>query len=510
MDPKLENLLDQDQGKIRQSMAVINKNNTGALKSRFEQLNIIAQTGEATRNRRKGATFSSNTNKTPQQQLKSNNNSSTKISISSSRTNNSTTKNISNISISNKNSSSSSSSLSTSSSSLKNISNSNNNNKYNSNTSSNSIKNTFNVSKKTNLNNSNTDMKKVELKSINPSPVTTNKTIINDDENEIRSKPMNKPKPRQSAFIDTNDIKHLQEQIQKVKKDKEEIISPSIGTSSSTISLNSSNSTLDISDRWRINYDELEFDELVSSGSAGEVYLGYYFGTPVAIKKLFSVAPDQKHLVTREFQMLQGLNHPNIVQFLGICDHSSGIYLITEYVEHGDLFDLLVFGTSDVGWKAKVKIALQIATACYYLHSKNVIHRDLKSQNILIGENFKVKLCDLGLATIIENKKRMTICGTHEWMAPEIALENEYDEKVDVFSFGIVLTEMITNQPPKRRSFDEKLAFNVPQFLESAPKNCPPELIQMVIDCTQFEPTSRPSMKDLVPRLKNLLNSLEQ
>ncbi len=83
--------------------------------------------------------------------------------------------------------------------------------------------------------------------------------------------------------------------------------------------------------------------------------------------------------------MLQEVNHPNVVQFLGICDHSSGIYLITEYVEHGDLFDLLVFGDSDIGWKNKVKIGLQTAQAVFYLHSRNIIHRDLKSQNVILA-----------------------------------------------------------------------------------------------------------------------------
>jgi len=265
----------------------------------------------------------------------------------------------------------------------------------------------------------------------------------------------------------------------------------------------------EIGEKWKIEFDDLEFDQLVSSGSAGEVYLGYYFGTPVAIKKLFSLPPDQKHLVAREFSMMQSLNHPNIVQFLGICDHSSGIHLITEYVEHGDLFDLLIFSDKEVTWKSKVKIGLQIAYAVYYLHSKNIIHRDLKSQNVLIGENFKVKLCDLGLATILEQKKRMTVCGTDEWMAPEILISETYDNKVDVFSFGIVMTEMISNQPPKKRGFAEKFQFNVEAFRNGIPEGCPDELAQLVVDCTKFDPKERPTFKEIVPRLKKLVETMD-
>jgi len=247
---------------------------------------------------------------------------------------------------------------------------------------------------------------------------------------------------------------------------------------------------------------------MISEGSAGTVFLGYYFGTPVAIKKLFALADNQKHLVAREFAMLTGVNHPNIVQFLGICDHSSGIYLITEYIEHGDLFDLLVFSGSSIDWKTKAKISLQIAQACYYLHGKSIIHRDLKSQNVLIAEGNKVKLCDLGLATVIENNKRMTVCGTNEWMAPEIALEDKYDERVDVFSFGIVMVELINQRPPPRRKIEERLAFDVGGFLSGIPTDTPKELAQLVVDCCKFNSKERPSFKDIVPRLRSLVNSL--
>jgi len=264
----------------------------------------------------------------------------------------------------------------------------------------------------------------------------------------------------------------------------------------------------EIHPKWRIKYDELEFDELVSAGSAGEVYLGYYYGTPVAIKKLFALPPDQKHLVAREFGMMTEVNHPNIVQFLGICDHETGVYLITEYVEHGDLFDLLIFGGQPINWKVKTKIALQVAQAVYYLHSRKIIHRDLKSQNVLIGENMKIKLCDLGLATLLENTKRMTVCGTNEWMAPEILMEDNYGDKADVFSFGIVLTELITCQPPKKRDIQKMLAFDVEGFMSELPSGCPSEFAQLVVDCCKFKPGERPAFKDIVARLRKLLNEL--
>jgi serine/threonine protein kinase len=138
-----------------------------------------------------------------------------------------------------------------------------------------------------------------------------------------------------------------------------------------------------------------------------------------------------------------------------------------------------------------------------------------------IGGN-KVKLCDLGLATVLENKKRMTVCGTNvfAFYSPhthclarngwhqviyndnkthlkEIIIAETYDSKVDVFSFGIVLTEMITSQPPRQRGFENKFEFDVATFQSSLPETCPPEFAKLVVDCTKQNPVDRPTFKGI-------------
>jgi len=260
------------------------------------------------------------------------------------------------------------------------------------------------------------------------------------------------------------------------------------------------------SDKWQISYEELTFDEMISAGSSGEIYLGYYYGTAVAIKKFLSLDQEQRDQIQREYMLLRGCSHPNIIQFLGFCNHSTGVYLITEYVEHGDLFDLLIFGDGkELSWKIRMKIALQIAQACYYLHAKNIIHRDLKSQNILMSDNYKVKLCDLGLATIIAAQKRMTMgVGTNEWMAPEIGMNDGYTNKVDVFSFGIVLTELIRCKPPLKREFKKMMKFDEQAFINELPDDCPPSFSKLVLECTKFEPENRPTFKEITALLAEL------
>jgi len=127
----------------------------------------------------------------------------------------------------------------------------------------------------------------------------------------------------------------------------------------------------------------------------------------------------------------------------------------------------------------------------------------------LIGENHKVKLCDLGLATLVEHsKKRTTICGTNEWMAPEIMLQPEYDNKVDVFSFGIVLQELITNQPPPKREITKMLTFDIELFSSSVPEDCPESFAELVLDCTKFKPEDRPSFKEIVGKLRKIHDSV--
>ena len=124
------------------------------------------------------------------------------------------------------------------------------------------------------------------------------------------------------------------------------------------------------------------------------------------------------------------------MQFIGICRHEGSILLVTEFVPGGNLRGLLS-SSRELSWRRRVNFALNIAKALAYLHSRKIIHRDLKSENLLLDENMKIKLCDFGFARkhVDEKRVKMTLCGTAEWMAPEIVLGLGYDNKVDVFRY---------------------------------------------------------------------------
>ncbi|KAL6074487.1 LISK family protein kinase [Balamuthia mandrillaris] len=271
---------------------------------------------------------------------------------------------------------------------------------------------------------------------------------------------------------------------------------------------------LNLDEAWNINYEDLEIEEEIGRGSFGCVYKGTYFGTEVAIKKIscnLDEDPDALLYLEREVNVMKGMRHPNIVTFIGICQLASGgLLLITEFVKHGDLRGFLKDTTLDMSWYLRVKIAYDIACAMAYLHSRSVIHRDLKSKNLLVDDNWKVKVCDFGFARTMTNRP-MTLCGTDEWMAPEMILGQQYTNKVDVFSYGIVLCEIMTRKKIStelQRSALEAFSLDTKKLEALIPPDCPKELYQLVLDCCQYEPESRPAFNEIVKRTRAILKRL--
>jgi len=265
--------------------------------------------------------------------------------------------------------------------------------------------------------------------------------------------------------------------------------------------------------QWKVNFNDLDFGDRIGKGNFGEVYRGTYLGTDVAIKKLFFVDDDfmQKY-IEREMDTLTCLNHPNIVQLMGLCIGMDDMYIITEFVTGGDLRSKLKDKGIDMDWKLRVGILRDIALAMNYLHAKSIIHRDLKSHNLLVAEDWKVKVCDFGLARTApegeEQKGGMTIVGTNEWMAPEVAMGEAYDNSADVFSFGMVMYELITRDKPPVRKLRDCYGFKPEEYKSQIPTDTPPKLWELLCDCAATSPKDRPDFKTVVNKLKEIYESV--
>ena len=143
------------------------------------------------------------------------------------------------------------------------------------------------------------------------------------------------------------------------------------------------------------------------------------------------------------------LRHPNIAQFLGACTCPPDLCIVLEYLTRGSVFDLL-HSRFQVTWDMVKRIAIDTALAMNYLHlcKPPIIHRDLKSANLLLSEDWTVKLSDFGLSRAMENQLHLTRVGTTGWTAPEVLSNQKYTTKADVFSFGVLLWELVTRRVP--------------------------------------------------------------
>eukprot|EP01103_Thecamoeba_quadrilineata_P019864 TRINITY_DN8252_c0_g1_i1.p1 TRINITY_DN8252_c0_g1~~TRINITY_DN8252_c0_g1_i1.p1 ORF type:complete len:519 (+),score=105.47 TRINITY_DN8252_c0_g1_i1:39-1595(+) len=265
----------------------------------------------------------------------------------------------------------------------------------------------------------------------------------------------------------------------------------------------------DVASSWEINMDDIELDKRIGGGSFGDVYCGKYFGTEVAIKKIKKEDKDDlllRKYVKRELAVSR-FSHPNLVGFIGVADVSDFVYLVTEFVSGGNLRTRLK-SNEDISWRTRIKASSDAAKGLAYLHAKGVIHRDIKSKNCLVDENWKVKVCDFGFARAY-NKKRshMSMCGTEDWMAPEVIQGLPYDEKADVFSYGIVLCEILTRMKVAthfQRLPQDAFALDEDLIKSRAPIDAPKQFLDLALWCCNYYPDARPTIVQVIKALHEI------
>jgi ankyrin repeat protein/serine/threonine protein kinase len=268
---------------------------------------------------------------------------------------------------------------------------------------------------------------------------------------------------------------------------------------------------------YEINYKELTLDKKIGEGGFGVVYKGVYRHSNVAVKQLLmeNISQEAADEFASEAVVMAKLRYENIVQFYGYCV-SPQYCIVMEYMPHGSLFNVLR-SDKPLDWPERFRIAVDIAKGVSVLHYENILHRDIKSLNVLLDEHYKAKLTDFGLSKIktetksktLEVKTQSEAVGTLAWMAPELfEATGVYTQKSDIYSLGITFWELATSKIPFAHAHGDRQSL-IPGWVrngarEQIPEDCPKPLADLIQACWATEPKQRPTAEDIVTRLKSV------
>lgn len=270
-----------------------------------------------------------------------------------------------------------------------------------------------------------------------------------------------------------------------------------------------------------IDFSELLLEELIGVGGFGKVYRAVWRGVEVAVKAarrdLDEEACETLQNVRQEARLFSMLRHPNIMALLGVCVQEPNLCLVMEYARGGALNRALA--GKRIPPHTLVDWAVQIARAMQYLHCQAIvpiIHRDLKSSNILILErvenedlsNKTLKITDFGLAREWHRTTKMSAAGTYAWMAPEVIRSSTFSKGSDVWSYGVLLWELLTGEVPFRGIDGLAVAYGVAmnKLALPIPSTCPEPFARLMEDCWSADPHARPPFSTIL----DLLTSIEE
>ncbi|XP_040997394.1 probable serine/threonine-protein kinase SIS8 isoform X1 [Juglans microcarpa x Juglans regia] len=263
---------------------------------------------------------------------------------------------------------------------------------------------------------------------------------------------------------------------------------------------------------WEIPWEDLRIGERIGIGSYGEVYRADWNGTEVAVKKFLDqgLSGDALVQVKSEVEIMLRLRHPNVVLFMGAVTRPPHFSILTEFLPRGSLYRLLHRPNSPIDEKRRMRMARDVARGMNYLHTSHppIVHRDLKSPNLLVDKNWVVKVCDFGLSrmkhhTFLSSK---STAGTPEWMAPEVLRNEQANEKCDVYSFGVILWELSTLRIPWKGLNPMQVvgAVGFQNRRLEIQDEVDPAVAEIIHDCWQTDPQLRPSFAQLYSRLCHL------
>ncbi|KAL9659899.1 hypothetical protein QQ045_024709 [Rhodiola kirilowii] len=262
-------------------------------------------------------------------------------------------------------------------------------------------------------------------------------------------------------------------------------------------------------DVWEINSKQLKVGDKVAAGSFGDLYKGTYCSQEVAVKilKPERVNADMLREFSQEVFIMRKIRHKNVVQFIGACTQSPNLCIVTEFMSRGSLYDFLHKQKGKFDLPTLLKVAIDASKGMNYLHQNNIIHRDLKTANLLMDEYEVVKVADFGVARVQVQSGVMTAeTGTYRWMAPEVIEHRAYNHKADIFSFGILLWELLTGELPYSQLTPLQAAVGVVQkcLRPAIPKDTHPKLAALLEECWQQDPALRPNFSEIIQVLQDI------
>ena len=265
-------------------------------------------------------------------------------------------------------------------------------------------------------------------------------------------------------------------------------------------------------EEWEIDRRQIRLVRRLGAGQFGEVWEGLWNNTTsVAVKTLKPGTMSALEFL-QEAALMKKLRHQKLIQLYAVCTKEEPIYIVTEIMKHGSLLEYLRGEGRALKLPQLIDMSAQVAAGMAYLEEQNYIHRDLAARNILVGDHMICKVADFGLARIIDEDVYEAHTGAKfpiKWTAPEAALYNRFTIKSDVWSFGIVIYEIITygRFPYPGMTNAQVLEALQQGYRMPRPMGCPDKLYDVMLDCWKEEPASRPTFETLQWQLEEFFTT---
>ena len=274
--------------------------------------------------------------------------------------------------------------------------------------------------------------------------------------------------------------------------------------------------TVDLSkggkDEWEIDRRQIRLVRRLGTGQFREVWEGLWNNTMSVAVKLLKPGTTSPQDFLQEATLMKNLRHQKLIQLYAVCTKEEPIYIITELMKHGSLLEYLRGEGRSLKLPQLIDICAQVANGMAYLEQQHYIHRDLAARNILVGDHMICKVADFHLARVIDEDIYEAPTGEKfpiKWTAPEAAMYNKFTIKSDVWSFGIVIYEVITYGwfPYPGMTNEQVLEALQQGYRMPRPMGCPDKLYNIMLDCWREEPDNRPTFETLQCQLEEFFTA---